>query len=128
MSLLVFDPITYAIIEMVKKAVSKTEDATKNGDISVLQAEEVRQEVSLRMAERQAKVAQEVAIARRIELAEKVEIEEFYDVRGEAGAGLKTDGESASLGVQGKGKRVVRRVYRFKGTVEQIESQNTTPE
>lgn len=126
MSLLGFDPITYAIIELVKKAVSKTDDATKNGDIFALQTEEARQEVSLRMAERQAKVAQEVAIARRIELAEEVEIEEFYDVSGEGGAGVKTNGETVSLGAQGKGKRVVRRVYRFKGTAEQNETQNTT--
>lgn len=127
MSILVFDPITYAIIELVKKAVSMTEDATKNGDISALQTEEARQEVSLRMAERQAKVAQEVAIARRIELAEDVEIEEFYDVSGEGVAGVKTDGESASLGLHGKGKRVVRRVYRFKGTAERSETQNGAP-
>lgn len=68
------------------------------------------------MAERQAKVAQEVAIARRIEMAEEVEIEEFYDTSGEGNVGASTDGESVSLGLQGKGKHVVRRVYRFKGT------------
>lgn len=46
MSVLLFDPITYAVIELVKKAVSKTDDATKNGDLAALQTEEARQEIS----------------------------------------------------------------------------------
>lgn len=70
----------------------------------------------MRMAERQAKVAQEIAIARKIELAYEVEIEEFYDTSGEGAIGAKTEGESLSLGASGKANRVVRRVYKFRGS------------
>ncbi|MEI7995596.1 MAG: hypothetical protein WCH01_11915 [Methylococcaceae bacterium] len=72
------------------------------------------------MAERQAKVAQEIAIARKIELAHEVEIEEFYDTSGEGSIGGKSDGSGITLGVSGRANRVVRRVYKFKGR----ESQN----
>lgn len=71
------------------------------------------------MAEAQARVAQEVAIARRIETAEEVEMEEFYDYSGEGHIGAKSDGQFLSLGAGGAGRRISRRVYRFRGNTAQ---------
>lgn len=106
------------IVGAATNAVSKSEDLTNKGELEPLRLEAERQEISLRMAESQARVAQEIAIARRIETAEEVEIEEFYDYSGEAHAGLKTDGQTLGIGLGGSGKRVSRRVYRFKGRAE----------
>ncbi|MDY4347003.1 hypothetical protein [Pectobacterium brasiliense] len=63
----------------------------------------------------QAKVEQETSIAKRILIAEEVEIEEFYDASGSGGAGAKTDGTNFTLGVHGEGKKVTKRIIRFKG-------------
>jgi len=71
----------------------------------------------MQMAERQAKVAQELALARRIESALNVEMEEFYDISGSGHAGLNTDGCTLSAGIGGKGHKVTKRIFRFKGTI-----------
>lgn len=63
----------------------------------------------------QAKVEQESSIAKRILIAEEVDIEEYYDIAGSGGAGLKTDGSTFSLGAQAEGKKVTKRVFKFKG-------------
>jgi hypothetical protein len=68
----------------------------------------------MQMAERQAKVAQELALARRIESANDVEIEEFYEISGAGHAGLKSTEGTISAGVGGQGQKVTRRIYRFK--------------
>jgi len=70
------------------------------------------------MAERQAKVAQELAIAQRIRTAEEVEVEELYDYSGEGNLGLNVKDEGVMLGACGKGSRVVKRICRFKGVRE----------
>ena len=74
------------------------------------------------MAEAQARVAQELAIAKRIEVAEEVEMEEFYDYSGEASLGLKADKQSVSLGAGASGRRVSKRIYRFKSKASNITS------
>lgn len=76
-----------------------------------------RQELAMQMAERQAKVAQELALARRIENANDVEMEEFYDVSGAAHAGVKSSDGAISAGIGGQGQKVARRIYRFKSNV-----------
>jgi len=108
------EPISYALIEIVKAPITKTKDVSESNDLERIKSEDINQEVSLQMIERQAKVMQEVAIAKRIETADEVEIEEFYDGSGEGNVGLKAGSESLSLGLSGKGNHVVKRVYRFK--------------
>jgi len=82
----------------------------------------------MRTAEAQARVAQEVAIARRIETAKEVEIEEFYNYSGEGLIGVKSDGESISLGAGGAVRRISKRFYRFRGnTVLLVEMVGDSP-
>lgn len=114
------NPLLGLIVGATTDAVSKTEAVSQTGEIGEIRAEAERQEFALKMAENQARVAQEVAIARRIETAEEVEIEEFYDYSGEGHAGLKTDGTTLGLGVSATGKKISRRVYRFKGNAEKM--------
>jgi len=65
----------------------------------------------------QARIAQELAIAKRIENADVVEIEEFYDASGKGNIGISADANSgvASFGIGAEGRRVVKRIYHFKG-------------
>jgi len=112
-----FNPSGYLlgqIVEATSKNVSKAETLSGK-ELAVLKLESERQELQMRMAEAQARVAQEVAIARRIETAEEVEMEEFYDYSSEGHLGAKTDGESMSFGVGAAGRRISKRVYRFRG-------------
>jgi len=76
----------------------------------------------------QAKVEQELAISRRIDGAEEVEIEEFYDLSGKGNAGLNTDGETVSLGFGGEGRRVTKRIIKFKGYTPIIQTQPSDKE
>jgi hypothetical protein len=110
-----------ALVKFVKKSFSEVKVTGNDGGLPALRDEEIRQEIAMRMAERQAKVAQEIAIARKIELAHEVEIEEFYDASAEGTLGAKTDGTSLSLGAGAKANRVVRRVYKFRGTTTATE-------
>jgi len=103
------------IVEAASKTIAKLNDAGNSG-IAELKAEAERQELEMRIAAAQARVAQEVAIAKRIETAEEVEMEEFYDYRGEGQLGLKTSGEDLSIGASGSGQRVSKRVYKFRGS------------
>ena len=109
------NPLLGLIVEYTTKAVTKSNQIAETGQIDAIRDEAQRQEVALRLAEGQARVAQEVAIARRIEDAEEVEIEEFYDYSGEGHAGLKTDGGTVTIGLGAAGKRVSKRIYKFKG-------------
>lgn len=103
------------IVELTSRKVAKTE--TGSTEISALRVEAERQELEMRIAEAQARVAQEVAIAKRIESAEEVELEEFYEYVGSGKAGLKLGAESVAVEGGAGVKRVSKRVYRFKGTV-----------
>ena len=123
---MLIEPISYALMELVKAAITKTKDVSESNDLERIKTEDVNQEVSLQMIERQAKVMQEVAIAKRIETADEVEIEEFYDSSGEGNVGLKGGSESLSLGLSGKGNRVVKRVYRFKNLKSETPEHNSS--
>lgn len=113
------NPILSLIIETIEKAIEKSIIASESGDLQKLYFEAQRQEIALRMSEFQARVAQEVAIARRIDTAEEVEIEEFYDTSGKGNVGLNVNREEGNvtfgLGVAGEGRRVTKRIYRFRG-------------
>jgi len=109
------NPLLGLIVEYTSKAVTKSNAIAETGELDAISEEAQRQEVSLRLAEGQARVAQEVAIAHRIENAQEVEIEEFYDYSGEGHAGLKADAGNVTVGIGGAGKRVSKRIYKFKG-------------
>lgn len=109
------NPVTSLILAATEKAIKKSDEITENGNIEALKDEAMRQEISLKMAREQARVSQEIAIARRIDTAEEVSIEEYYDTSGEGGIGLKSTEAGISLGINGSGKQVVKRVYKFKG-------------
>jgi RNA 3'-terminal phosphate cyclase len=110
-------PVAWALFDSAKD----TETAIDTGEISKLETEARRQELSLHMAKMQAQVAQELAIAHRIENALEVEIEEYYEGTGKGGAGVSTDGVSASFSLGGEGRKVSKRVYRFKSKADPVE-------
>lgn len=118
-ALITTNPLLSLVINTAEKAITKSEEVTKSGSIQQISDEVTRQELTLRITEAQARVAQEVAIARRIDNAEEVEIEEFYDAAGEGGVGLKGSEQGVTVGLHGNGRRVSRRVYRFKGWREE---------
>jgi hypothetical protein len=108
--------ISSILVEYVKDLMSKSKEVSESGNLENIKKEEDTQEISIQMFERQAKVLQEIAIATRIEHAEEVEIEEYYDSSGEGSVGLNSGADSVNLGASGKGNRVTRRIYRFKGS------------
>lgn len=113
---LVSNPTGY-LIKQIAETASKsiaTIESAKAQELAELRVQAERQEIEMRMAEAQAKVAQELAIAKRIENASEVEIEEFYEYGSEAKAGIKATATSVAAELSGAGKRVSRRVYRFK--------------
>ncbi|HWR44206.1 hypothetical protein [Sporomusa sp.] len=103
------------LVSALASAVKSSAKLAETGDIEKLKAEEVKQEIALRMSEFQARVSQEIAIARRIDTAEEVEIEEFYDTSGQGGIGINANNDQIYVGANGSGRRVVKRIYRFKG-------------
>jgi hypothetical protein len=111
------------IAESTSKNVTHS-DAAADKELATLRMEAERQELQMRISEAQARVAQEIAIARRIESAEEVEMEEFYDYSGEASVGGRVDEKGIFVGAGGSGRRVSKRIYRFRGhsmqSVEEI--------
>lgn len=109
-------PIFGPILESLQRAVDGAELAASSRKLPRLLHEAKLQDVSLKLAEMQARVAQELAIAERIQNAEEVEIEESYENEGKGSIGVTADAEvSANLGLSGEHRRVSRRIYRFKG-------------
>jgi RNA 3'-terminal phosphate cyclase len=108
-------PIIAVLVKAVAVTVAGTQAVAQNGAINELRGEAERQELTMHMAERQAKVAQELALANRIDTAEEVEMEEFYDLSGSGQAGVSADGEGFKGGIGGKGQKVTKRIFRFKG-------------
>lgn len=89
----------------------------RNTDLALeeLKVDAAKKEVLSATAEREARVAQEIAIAQRITSALEVNIEEFYEYKGEGAAGFSSDASKVNLGVSGSGQRVTKRIYTFKG-------------
>lgn len=110
-------PLLGRLMQIILGSAEHAEQTANTGTIDDLRAEAERQDLTLRMAERQAKVAQELALARRIESADYVEMEEFYDVSGSGHVGVKAGDSGVSAGFGGQGQKVMRRVYRFKSNV-----------
>lgn len=99
----------------ILRAARDSEEIAGKGDLDALGDEARRQALELRMAQMQAEVAQEIAIAQRIGNAEEVEIEEYYEGEAEGSMGVKTDLETITVGLGAKGRKVTKRVFRFKG-------------
>ena len=106
---------TVMLINQLSQSVDKTKEVLKNNDLAELEKEVKIQELEQRIAEAQAKVAQELAIAQRIQNAAEVEIEEYYDLEGSGKVGAQYQEGSLNIGVSASGKRVSKRVYKFKG-------------
>lgn len=117
------NPTGYLISLGIKKIVESISESDNSTPMSTLKEESLRAEIKAKALLAQAKVEQELAISRRIDSAEEVEIEEFYDTLGKGNAGLKTDGESISLGLGGEGRRVTKRIIKFKGCAPIIQTQ-----
>ena len=109
---LFYKPLLWTVLE---KSISKLSETDEKGTTQELKEESFRQEIKSRAMQAQAKVEQELAIARRIDSAEEVEIEEYYDTSGKGTSGLQTDGSTASVGIGGEGRRVTKRIIKFKG-------------
>ena len=110
-----FNPIGYLVERVAESTIDATKENSNKKSIEELQLSAKKQELQMQMAEAQAKVAQELAIAKRIEIAEEVEIEEFYDLNGEGSVGLKADEKGITAGASASGRRVSKRIYKFRG-------------
>lgn len=122
MSLIAINPTAYLIGLGIKKIV----EGISNSDISKptgeLREEALRAEIKAKALLAQAKVEQELAISRRIDSAEEVEIEEFYDTSAKGSAGVTAQEETFTLGLAGEGRRVTKRVIKFKGCAPIVQS------
>ena len=108
------NPTGYLIRKIASNVVEDSTNA-KPDRLEDLRIEAERQALEMKMAEAKARVAQELALAQRIETAEEVEMEEFYETAADGKAGVSVEGEGLSAGISGSGRRVTKRVFRFKG-------------
>jgi hypothetical protein len=115
------NPTAYLLTQIAESTSKSVTHGVSVADkeLTALRVEAERQELQMRISEAQARVAQEIAIARRIESAEEVEMEEFYDYSGEGSVGGKLDEKGLFVGAGGSGRRVSKRVYRFRGHSQQ---------
>jgi hypothetical protein len=103
------------IASLASDLLSRSKAVKVDAPLEDLRVQTERHELAERVAESQARVAQELAIARRIENASEVVMEEFYDYSLEGKAGVRADATQVSAGASGSTKRVSKRIYRFKG-------------
>lgn len=110
------------LYEVLNYRIKDFSDDTDQSNLKVLEEESIKEDIRARVLQNQAKAAQEMAIARRIENAEEVEIEEYYDMSGEGHVGAKGSNEGLSLGASAEGRKITKRVIKFKGgkTIQQI--------
>jgi hypothetical protein len=123
-------PTSYLIEKAVATTVKAftTEADSPSSSTSKLEELALRQEIEARVLKEQARIEQELAIARRIDNAEEVEIEEYYDTSGEGALGLKGDGNEVTVGASGSGKKIVKRIYKFKGYRPVFQNMDTSIE
>ncbi|WP_195603795.1 hypothetical protein [Clostridium tyrobutyricum] len=107
--------LTSQIITLVAELIKHSSNISDKDSIQETTDKATKQNISLELVQQQARVAQELAIALRIETANDVEIEEFYDTTGKGNAGLNRDKGSISLGINGAGRKITKRIYKFKG-------------
>ncbi|MBB1439975.1 hypothetical protein H5202_15105 [Shewanella sp. SG41-4] len=109
------NPTGYLIGLGVKKIVESISESGKSTTIDELEEINRRAQIKATALLAQAKVEQELAIARRIDSAEEVEIEEYYDTSGKGNLGFSGETDKVTLGLGGEGRRVTKRVIKFKG-------------
>jgi hypothetical protein len=116
------NPLAGLVAELGEKGVNLISSASDAG-IEQLKEEVAKQNLQMQFAQQQARVAQELAIARRIDNAQEVMIEEFYDESRKGNIGLSIDqkSQSGTLGFGAEGNRVTKRVYHFKGWIQETE-------
>jgi hypothetical protein len=110
-------PSGYLIGQAIDAAVKSFTTEAKSDSVTTaaLKEEAIRQDIETHVLQGKARIEQELAIARRIDNAEDVEIEEYYDSSGKGALGLEASEGSLALGVSGTGRRITKRVYKFKG-------------
>lgn len=108
-------PIHSFIYESIKNSPVIAESILEGGNFIKLNAEMTRKRAEAEMHELNAKVAQELAIAYRIENAVDVEIEEYYENGGSGKLTGTMTQQSTVVDVGGDSKKIVKRVYKFKG-------------
>ena len=109
----------YTMTQMLKVSVNAFKDSDSK-TTTELQELAKRAEIESVAMQIQAKVEQELAIAKRIFCAQEVEIEEFFDASGSGKVGVKSEGEALFAGASGEGRKITRRVIRFKGFNEEV--------
>ncbi|WGD83819.2 hypothetical protein P5664_21645 [Bacillus subtilis] len=107
---------TLEIIKYFDERAEKISDKSKN--LNELEEQVLRKELANRISEAEAKAFQELAIANRIAQAHEVEIEEYYDTQGDGAAGVQYKESNLNIGASGSGRKISKRVYRFKGFQE----------
>jgi hypothetical protein len=92
-----------------------------NDNLKERKQEQMRQQIESSVMQAYARTEQELAIARRIDNVETVEIEEYYDFSDQDSLGVDVKEQEVSLWLNMDGRRVSKRIYKFKGwkTIEQ---------
>ena len=119
------NPTGYLIEKMMNRNVESFSANSEKSTLQELKEDALREEIKSSVLQNQAKVEQEPAIARRIDSAEEVEIEEYYDLSGNGGVGLKGDEAGVTFGLNGEGRKVTKRIIKFKGCRPIVQSTNT---
>jgi hypothetical protein len=107
-------PVVGAIAAALAASQNDIKDA-EGKSIESLETEARKQQIVMDFQAHQARVAQEISIAQRIASSAEVEIEEYYDTSGKGSAGLKTEEKNVTLGLSGEGRKVTKRIIKFKG-------------
>lgn len=105
-------------IAAIAKSLATSQDDIKGAElkgVETLTNEARKQSIVMDFQAHQARVAQEMSIAERIASSTEVEIEEFYDTSGAGSAGVAVGKDNVSLGASGEGRKITKRVIRFKG-------------
>lgn len=108
-------PVGYLVAKTTEAAIENFNGSTKTSNLTQLREEAYKQEIAAKVMQDQAKVEQELAIARRIDNAVEVEIEEYYDYSGKGSLGANANGEGVTIGATGEGRRISKRIIKFKG-------------
>lgn len=112
----------FSVATLISDALAESQGNIRNAEgqsIDLLEKEARKQKIIMDFQAHQARVAQEVSIAQRIASSAEVEIEEYYDTSGKGSAGLKAeekeDEKSITLGLSGEGRKITKRIIKFKG-------------
>jgi hypothetical protein len=120
--IMVVNVVVSSLFGIGLKKITEQFDKSVNATPSEMQEAALRAEIQASVLLTQAKVEQELAISRRIDSAEEVEIEEYYDISGKGNLGVNIEGENIDLGLSAKGRKVTKRIIRFKGCTPIIQN------